>query len=169
MTSFVQVIIFVSAFGGRSFHPLGETPFSSKPTPPLRMRSGNVTKLLNYPRRYKAFLIDPYSPPGKLTAREDNVPPMASFDDGYHIYIDRRLHDKRGHLTTNEGAKKLILRLNKKVQRLENNSHAVEARFMDDAKVAIAPYGTSARASMRAVALGRAKGIRIGWVRLKQL
>ncbi|MEM2921240.1 MAG: transketolase C-terminal domain-containing protein, partial [Candidatus Bathyarchaeia archaeon] len=79
------------------------------------------------------------------------------------------LHDEKGQLADREEAEKLILRLDRKIRRLEKYPGSLEVRFMENAKAAIVSYGTSARASLRAVVQGRAKGLEVGWVRLKQL
>ncbi len=94
---------------------------------------------------------------------EDDVPPMASFGDGYRWYITGLIHDERGLPTSdNDKMEEKIRRLVRKVERFREEVVLWEGESLEDAEVVVFSYGSVSRTALRAVREARAKGIKAG-------
>ncbi len=118
-----------------------------------------------YPRRLpKKTRAEGYEP---FTPDEDLVPNVADFGTGYHIHVTGLIHDETGFPS---GSPKIteesIRRLNEKISRAADDIVKVESSFMDDAEYAVVSYGGTARTAYEAVRAARAKGQKVGFVRL---
>lgn len=118
-----------------------------------------------YPRRQpKKTRADGYEP---FTPDEDLVPNVADFGTGYHIHVTGLIHDETGFPS---GSPKIteesIRRLNEKITRAADEIVKVESSFMDDAEYAVISYGGTARTAYEAVRAARARGQKVGFVRL---
>ncbi len=97
---------------------------------------------------------------------EDDIPPMASFGTGYRFHVTGLCHDETGFPTNNtEEIDKLLLRINRKVERYRDEIVEVESIETTDAKYGMLAYGSVARSARRAVSMAREKGIKIGMLR----
>jgi 2-oxoglutarate ferredoxin oxidoreductase subunit alpha len=117
-----------------------------------------------YPRRHTK------KAPGEFRLYEpgpDLVPEMAYAGEGYKIYVTGLTHDKRGYPSLNPAAQKeLITRLIGKIRRAADRLVMVESDQLEGADVVVVSYGITSRVALRAVQMARAKGIRVGTLRL---
>ncbi|MGN0938255.1 MAG: 2-oxoacid:acceptor oxidoreductase subunit alpha [Selenomonas sp.] len=118
-----------------------------------------------YPRRKpKKTRAEGYQP---YTPDDDLVPNVADFGQGYHIHVTGLIHDETGFPV---GSPKItedsIARLHEKIARAGDEIIHTESSFMDDAEYAVLAYGGTARTAYEAVRAARAKGIKVGLVRL---
>jgi len=97
---------------------------------------------------------------------EDNLPPMASFGDGYRWHITGLTHNEWGFPTNcpEEIAKKNA-RLMDKVNAYRDDIVEFETESVEDAKVIVLAYGSVARTALSAVRQARAKGMKVGYFR----
>ena len=118
-----------------------------------------------YPRRQpKCTRAEGYQP---YTPDADLVPNVADFGQGYHIHVTGLIHDETGFPV---GSPKItqdsIARLHEKIMRAGDEIIHTETAFMDDAEYAVLAYGGTARTAYEAVRAARAKGLKVGLVRL---
>ncbi|MEW6660924.1 MAG: 2-oxoacid:acceptor oxidoreductase subunit alpha [Bacillota bacterium] len=101
-------------------------------------------------------------------AKGGEVPPMASFGDGYIWYTTGIIHDETGFPCTGNPAliDFQVRRLHQKIYVNRKDIVTVDVREMEDAEVAVIAMGSVARSAVKAVKLARAKGIRAGLFRL---
>ena len=113
------------------------------------------------PKKTRAEGYQPYAPD------DDLVPNVADFGQGYHIHVTGLIHDETGFPV---GSPKItedsIRRLHEKITRAGDEIIHTESSFMDDAEYAVIAYGGTARTAYEAVRAARAKGIKVGLVRL---
>ncbi len=106
----------------------------------------------------------PYADPGT------GVPAMPKFGEGYRYNVTGLCHDVRGYPTTRKDEveplmKRLFSKISKDIDKLQwHDSYCAE-----DAQVMIVAYGSVARSGLQAVKLARAKGLKIGLIKLKVL
>lgn len=118
-----------------------------------------------YPRRKpgcsRAEGYEPYRPD------EDLVPNTANFGEGYHIHVSGLIHDETGFpVGSPKVTEEAIRRLHQKIEIAEDEIIHVEASFMDDAEYAVVAFGGTARTAYEAVKNARAKGQKVGLLRL---
>ncbi|MCS7044105.1 MAG: 2-oxoacid:acceptor oxidoreductase subunit alpha [Bryobacteraceae bacterium] len=117
-----------------------------------------------YPRRHTK------KPPGEFRLfepGEDLVPDMAHAGEGYKVYVTGLTHDERGYPSLSPAAqKKLVFRLFEKIRRAADRLVMVESDQLEGAEVVVVSYGITSRVALRAVQMARAKGIRVGTLRL---
>jgi len=105
-----------------------------------------------------------------LAEDPDLVPPMAHAGEGYRVHFTGLTHDERGYPDMSpEVHHNLVTRLVEKVKRNEEQLILTEADFMDDARMIVISFGSTARSARRAVKDARAQGIPVGFVRLISL
>lgn len=96
----------------------------------------------------------------------DDIPPMASFGDGYRWHVTGLTHDDWGFPTDEPSEiETKIKRLVRKVNRFREDIVRYEVFYGEDAKVLIVSYGSVARSSLRAVREARQKGLKVGHFR----
>ena len=118
-----------------------------------------------YPRRKpkttRAEGYQPYAPD------QDLVPNTADFGEGYHIHVTGLIHDETGFPS---GSPKVtadsIQRLHQKIELAQDEITHYDEFFMDDAEYAVLAFGGTARTAYEAVKSARAKGQKVGLVRL---
>ena len=118
-----------------------------------------------YPRRQpKKTRAEGYEP---FTPDEDLVPNVADFGKGYHIHVTGLIHDDTG-LPVGSPAitEQSIRRLHEKIDRAGEEIIHTECSFMDDAEYAVVAFGGTARTAYEAVRAARARGEKVGLVRL---
>jgi len=97
----------------------------------------------------------------------DLVPPMAHAGEGYRVHLTGLTHDERGYPDMSaEAHHRLVTRLVQKVRRNVEQLTRVEMYRMEDARIAVVSYGSTARSARRAVVEARSRGIPAGLVRL---
>ena len=118
-----------------------------------------------YPRRQpsctRAEGYQPYAP------AEDLVPNVADFGTGNRIHVTGLIHDETGFPVGNPKiTREAIDRLHQKIAIAADEITHVEEYCMDDAEYAVVAFGGTARTAYEAVLQARAKGIKVGMVRL---
>lgn len=117
-----------------------------------------------YPRRHTK------KPPSEFRLYEPGealVPEMAHAGEGYKVYVTGLTHDRRGYPSLNPAAQKeLITRLFEKIRRAADRLVMVETDQLDGADVVVVSYGITSRVALRAVQAARAKGLKVGTLRL---
>lgn len=97
---------------------------------------------------------------------EDDVPPMASFGDGYRWHVTGLIHNEWGFPTNDPveiDAK--MRRIMRKVERFRDDIVKYETLEVGDADVLVISYGSVSRSSIRAVNDARKQGIKVGHLR----
>jgi len=97
----------------------------------------------------------------------DLVPEMANAGEGYKVYVTGLTHDERGYPIMNAVTQRnLIGRQFEKIRRAADELTIVESEGLEDADVVVVSYGITSRVSQRAIQAARAKGIKVGKLRL---
>jgi 2-oxoglutarate/2-oxoacid ferredoxin oxidoreductase subunit alpha len=118
-----------------------------------------------YPRRYTEAPLEEYQP---FAPDEDLVPAMARAGAGYRFHMTGLTHNEKGYPDmTPAGQARLIRRLSEKIKRASVELTDVEEDRVEDAEVVVISYGITSRVVLPAVAALRAKGRRIGTLRLR--
>lgn len=113
------------------------------------------------PKKSRAEGYQPYSPD------EDFVPNIANFGEGYRIHVTGLIHDETGFpVGSPKVTENLIRRIHEKISRAADEIIEVQEDFMDDAEFAVVSFGGTARTAYEAVKNLRAKGRKVGFVRL---
>ncbi|MEK7362459.1 MAG: 2-oxoacid:acceptor oxidoreductase subunit alpha [candidate division NC10 bacterium] len=99
-------------------------------------------------------------------ADDDLIPPMVHAGEGYRIHFTGLTHDERGYpALTAPAHDRLVRRLVDKVRLRESEIVEYEEYCLEDARVVIIAYGSTARSARRAVGLAREQGIAAGLLR----
>jgi pyruvate/2-oxoacid:ferredoxin oxidoreductase alpha subunit len=103
----------------------------------------------------------PYRDPGT------GVPPMPSFGEGYRYHVTGLLHDERGYPTIRaDEVEPFIKRLFQKISQDFNELQWGETYYTEDSTLNIVAFGSVARAALRAVKEARARGMKVGLLKL---
>ena len=101
---------------------------------------------------------------------EDLVPPMVHAGEGYRIHYTGLTHDERGYPDMSaEAHHELVVRLTEKIRRNREHLILTETDLMEDARIAVISYGSTARTAKRAVNEARQRGVAAGFLRLVSL
>jgi len=118
-----------------------------------------------YPRRYTEAPLEEYLP---YAPDEDLVPAMARAGAGYRFHMTGLTHNEKGYPDMSPaGQARLIRRLAEKIKRASVPLTDVEEDRVEGAEVVVISYGITSRVVLPAVAALRAKGRRIGTLRLR--
>jgi 2-oxoglutarate ferredoxin oxidoreductase subunit alpha len=100
-----------------------------------------------------------------------DVPPMAPFGEGYRYHITGLLHDSRGFPTSRlDEIQPWLERLFRKIDRNRHEICMWEEDGVEDARMLVVAYGSTARSARQAIKLARARtGRKVGLLRLKTL
>ncbi|MDR1885985.1 MAG: 2-oxoacid:acceptor oxidoreductase subunit alpha [Synergistaceae bacterium] len=101
-----------------------------------------------------------------LADEEDDIPPMASFGDGYRWHVTGLTTNDWG-FPTNSAPEidKKNRRMLRKVDRFREDIVAYSAETYEDADVLVVSYGCVARSALRAVRELRSRGVKVGHFR----
>lgn len=110
--------------------------------------------------------------PGELklyeTTEQDLVPEIVKAGDGYRIHVTGLTHDEKGYPAMNVPTQaKLVTRLLDKVRANADKLVDVELDGCDDADVIVLSYGITSRVATAAIDAARAKGLKVGHMRLR--
>lgn len=109
-------------------------------------------------------------PPGEFLLYEPGpelVPEMAHAGEGYNVYVTGLTHDHRGYPSMSAAQQmELIPRLFEKIKRAADELVIVETDGLEGADVVVVSYGITARVAERAIKEARAKGLKVGKLRL---
>jgi 2-oxoglutarate ferredoxin oxidoreductase subunit alpha len=94
---------------------------------------------------------------------EHMVPDMVKAGDGYRFHVTGLTHDERGYPVINAQAQdKLVRRLVDKIRLQADQIVRYEEDGVEDADVIVIAYGITYRVALRAMAMARAKGVKVG-------
>lgn len=96
------------------------------------------------------------------------VPPTPIMGTPYHPrWAMSSPHLEKGGFSSDPAvALEMIRRINDKIRHNRHKLVRYDARFMDDARMAVICYGTTARPCLRAVKEARQEGLKVGFLRL---
>ncbi|MGA3125937.1 MAG: 2-oxoacid:acceptor oxidoreductase subunit alpha [Candidatus Korobacteraceae bacterium] len=98
---------------------------------------------------------------------EEQVPEMAKAGDGYKVHVTGLTHDERGYPNGSLAVQDRMVR--RLVNKIRNNAEKIcitEQHDIEGADVVVISYGITSRIAQRAVESARAKGIKVGSLRL---
>jgi 2-oxoglutarate ferredoxin oxidoreductase subunit alpha len=102
-----------------------------------------------------------------LAEDADLVPPIAHAGEGYRVHFTGLTHDARGYPDMSADVHHgLVSRLKDKIQRNADDLIKLEGSFMEDARIVVIAFGSTARSARRAVKEARAMGIPAGFLRM---
>jgi len=116
------------------------------------------------PRRHTHRSPGDYLPYG---TNGDLVPEMAHAGEGYRFHMTGLTHDERGYPNmTPQTQDKLVRRLQGKIHSAADGIAMLEEEHLENADVVVVSYGITSRVAQRAIGLARARGLRVGKLRL---
>ncbi len=114
--------------------------------------------------------VKPSVPPEWFLPYEDTshgVPPMGIFGEGYRYHVTGLTHDIRGFPTLRQDEiEPFTLRLFRKISSHVEDIQLFQTHQIEDAEYVIVAYGCVARSAHRAMVEARAKGMKVGLLRL---
>lgn len=121
-------------------------------------------KLEVWPRRWYRGPKDKYRP---YLPDADLVPAMVRAGDDYRFHITGLTHDERGYPVINAECQHMcVTRLADKIRKNANHIIRLEEEQTEDAEVVVVSYGISYRVATKAIADARARGKKVGSLRL---
>ncbi len=136
---------------------------------------GLMTSDLYVPHKEELEIIDRKVPPEGLEDylpydSKELIPPMAIAGMGYKVHMTGLTHNEKGYPDVSVGAQeKLMRRLKAKFEQNLSDIIEVEERYMEDADIAIACFGSEARSVLNAVKKAREENIKVGIFRFKTI
>ena len=99
------------------------------------------------------------------------TPPMPAVSEGFNVAVTGSTHDEYGIRFTSDPIvhRKLVERLNNKIRNHTEEISDSEKYSVEDCRIGIVSYGCTSRAVDEAVEKAEAKGIKMGYIRLKAL
>jgi 2-oxoglutarate ferredoxin oxidoreductase subunit alpha len=100
-----------------------------------------------------------------------DVPALAPFGEGYRYHITGLLHDPRGYPTSRlDEIQPWIERIFRKINRNLDEIVLYDEDGIEDARVLVVAYGSTARSARQAIRIARARyGRKVGLLRLQTL
>ena len=118
-----------------------------------------------YPRRFTTATPDEYLP---FAAGEDLVPAMVQAGAGYRVHVTGLTHNDKGYPDMSPaGQARLISRITEKIRRSAGPLTDIVEDGVEGADVVVVGYGITSRVLLPAVAEHRARGRRVGVMRLR--
>lgn len=120
-------------------------------------------------RRLATIDKDKFIPFSNSQTSISKVPDFPTFGSGYRTYVTGLTHNEKGFPATDkqQDHERLIMRIISKITDDRKKLTDVERVELDGAEIAFVTYGASARPTETAVAMARAKGIKVGMLRMK--
>ena len=116
------------------------------------------------PRNHTRKPVEGFLPYG---TNGNMVPEMVHAGEGYKFHVTGLTHDERGYPNmTPQTQKKLITRLQDKVLKAADKFTMLEEEGTENADVIVVSYGITSRVAQRAIDMARARGMKIGKLRL---
>lgn len=133
---------------------------------------GHVTEKITLPDPGQIEIINrprPTVPPEQYLPygqTPSDVPPMPDFGAGYRYHVTGLTHDESG-FPTNDPKKidALIRRLHRKIEGHSEEIIEFAAEHVEEARLAVLAYGSTARSARHAVLMAREKGVPVGLLR----
>jgi len=118
-----------------------------------------------YPRKWTKAAPGEYLP---YAPDEDMVPAMARAGQGHRFHMTGLTHNEKGYPDmTVTGQAKLLGRLIDKIRKDVPALTDVVADGLEDADVVVISYGITSRVALPAIAAARARGLKVGSLRLR--
>jgi len=101
----------------------------------------------------------------------EEIPPMPAVDGGFNVAVTGSTHNEFGIRFTADQIvhRKLVERLNNKIRKHTEEISDFEHYNIEDCQIGIISYGCTSRAIHEAVEKAEAKGVKIGYIRLKAI
>jgi 2-oxoglutarate ferredoxin oxidoreductase subunit alpha len=101
----------------------------------------------------------------------EEIPPMPSVGEGLNVVVTGSTHNEHGIRFTADPAvhKQLVERLNNKIQNHAEEIADTETYNTEDCQIGIVSFGSTSRAIYEAAENAEAKGIKMGYIRLKTI
>jgi len=173
------------------FMPIAISPWSVQELYDMTVRAFNLSEKFRVPTfvmsdeavghlRENVVLHDDFEFTGRKkkpgappfgTDEPDGVPPMPAFGEGENLLVTGSTHDARGFRKVDhpDMHARLIERIHRKIEHGREDIIELHSEMMDDARLAVAAYGFTARSAVAAVKAVRRRGGKAGFVRLKTL
>jgi 2-oxoglutarate ferredoxin oxidoreductase subunit alpha len=134
---------------------------------------GHMRERTELPPRATIEVVDrftPNVPPDWYFPYEEtsaDVPPIASFGEGYRFHITGLFHDRAGFPTQRlDEIQPWLERVFKKVSRHESDIIRLKEEWIKDAATVVVAYGATARSAREAVKIARWRGRKVGLIKL---
>jgi 2-oxoglutarate/2-oxoacid ferredoxin oxidoreductase subunit alpha len=134
---------------------------------------GHMREKVVFPEPGEYEIVDrvkPSVPPEWYLPYEDTsfgVPPMGIFGEGYRYHVTGLIHDIRGFPTLRQDEiEPFLKRLARKISTHFEDIQMVDSYNVEGADVVIIAYGCVARSAHRAMMEARARGLKVGLMRL---
>jgi len=101
----------------------------------------------------------------------EEIPPMPSVGEGFNVAVTGSTHNEYGIRFTADSTihERLVERLNNKIQNHAEEIADVETYNTDACQIGIVSFGCTSRAIYEAVEMAEAKGLKVGYARLKTI
>ncbi len=105
------------------------------------------------------------------TNEPDGVPPMPSFGEGENLLVTGSTHDEKGlrRVDHPDVHAALVERIHRKIEAGRTDIVELWVEWVEDADLVVIAYGFTARVAVAAVKSARARGKKVGFVRLLTL
>jgi len=114
--------------------------------------------------------VQPHVPPAWYFPYEEtsaDVPPFASFGEGYRFHITGLFHDRAGFPTERlDEIQPWLERVFNKITRHMDDIIRFQEEWVDDAATVVVAYGATARSAREAVKIARQGGRKVGLIKL---
>jgi 2-oxoglutarate ferredoxin oxidoreductase subunit alpha len=137
---------------------------------------GHMRERTDLPRPDMIEVVDritPHVPPAWYFPYEEtaaDVPPFASFGEGYRFHITGLFHDRAGFPTERlDEIQPWLERVFNKISRYEDDIIRLQQEWVDDAATIVVAYGATARSAREAVKIARRRGRKVGLIKLLTL
>lgn len=116
------------------------------------------------PRRYTTLPAGEYQP---FRANGGLVPEMCKAGDGYRFHVTGLTHDERGYPAMSPACQdQLVRRLVDKIRLNAERIVRCQTDQLEGAEVVVVTYGITSRVALRAIEAARARGVKVGHLRL---
>jgi 2-oxoglutarate ferredoxin oxidoreductase subunit alpha len=114
--------------------------------------------------------VKPHVPPAWYFPYEEtsaDVPPIASFGEGYRFHITGLFHDRAGFPTQRlDEIQPWLERIFNKISRHEDDIIRLQEEWVEKAATIVVAYGATARSAREAVKIARQQGRKMGLIKL---
>lgn len=114
--------------------------------------------------------VKPNVPPDWYFPYEEtstDVPPIASFGEGYRFHITGLFHDRAGFPTQRlDEIRSWLKRIFGKISRHEDDIIRLQQEWVEEAATVVVAYGATARSAREAVKIARQRGRKVGMIKL---
>jgi len=133
--------------------------------------TAHVREQITVPPKESITIVDRKKPKAEDKAffGSENVAPMPAVGEGFNVAVTASTHDEYGVRFTQDATvhRRMLEALNAKINNHADDIVEVESYKVDDCDVGIVSFGCTSRAVYEAVETAEAKGLRVGFVRLK--